>query len=780
MLAISILLTLSFPVALKLNVLAISLPVLVLLPFPDNNSRNESGWDRGLELLPAARVAVKEINNRSDLLPGYEIELIEAPCDACGLSTTQKGLENFVRYSISGTVTKKAIAVIGLVCTTVTANVSPIAGNPEVDLLQISMSTSPVFRNTDKFNRLWRIIPPSTAFVDAVFSLLHRFNSSRISLVYSLKREHYYATTNYLKEIINKMETIQLVLHHPIEENDTEIDSLLIFLQKKTVRIVYVIATVSESARLLCRVANMNMIWPGYLWIFQGRGALEIIQFGACSMNLMTKALESVMFLNFQLDGRSPDDLLVSGKTYSQYRSDYLDEVNSMKKEPFFQQFIMEGHRFADNNKYSNSMYDEVWALALALNTSLPELEYHNFSLKDYQYNMTNITNIIEKHLQNVSFPGAVGDISFNYNHESQVSVYIFQVKNSTEVLIGKYLVKNEALTLYDYSLINFPKDDFDVHYNLLSLWIAIIMYTVIGICFVFTTMTLILMLVQRKKPEVKATSPLLSTLIFVGAYFLCMSSTFIVTQLSFYLNTGYAYEGLCYTNLSFANYGINIILATILMKLVRVYRVFTHFGKTSKALRDYYMVLYIVLIGVLFPCAIFAIFNIVVPFRYKEHVEYLYNIDPPYSYKLITRSCEVGMYFYIWCIVAFMYFFVLLVLIVFFSIRTRKIDKRNFKDTKKTISFVFIAAVVMGTFLSISITFLAFEDPKTAHHISIIMMAINTLTISFSAIVLLISPKVFAPVLTKCMFLNIKSKYDLRHFLCETTRWILKCIGLS
>ena len=103
----------------------------------------------------------------------------------------------------------------------------------------------------------------------------------------------------------------------------------------------------------------------------------------------------------------------------------------------------------------------------------------------------------------------------------------------------------------------------------------------------------------------------------------------------------------LCYTNLSFANYGINIVLATILMKLVRVYRVFTHFGKTSKALRDYYMVLYIVLIGVLFPCAIFAIFNIVVPFRYKEHVEYLYNIDPPYSYKLITRSCEAGMYFY-------------------------------------------------------------------------------------------------------------------------------------
>ena len=46
--------------------------VLYLLnvqPYPDN--RSFAGWDRGFELIPAGRLAIEQINNQSDLLPGY-------------------------------------------------------------------------------------------------------------------------------------------------------------------------------------------------------------------------------------------------------------------------------------------------------------------------------------------------------------------------------------------------------------------------------------------------------------------------------------------------------------------------------------------------------------------------------------------------------------------------------------------------------------------------------------------------------------------------------------
>ena len=103
----------------------VPLPILVLVPYPD--FRPDSGWSRGLELLPAARIAAGEINNRTDILPGYRIELIEASSDACGLSLTPKSISNFANFTFSAS---KAIAVTGLACSTVTAGVSPIAGRP--------------------------------------------------------------------------------------------------------------------------------------------------------------------------------------------------------------------------------------------------------------------------------------------------------------------------------------------------------------------------------------------------------------------------------------------------------------------------------------------------------------------------------------------------------------------------------------------------------------------------------------------------------------------------
>ena len=55
--------------------------------------------------------------------------------------------------------------------------------------------------------------------------------------------------------------------------------------------------------------------------------------------------------------------------------------------------------------------------LALAINSSLPELEAKHLSLEDYEYNNIAITNIIEDDLKSVSFAGAVAEINFDRNN---------------------------------------------------------------------------------------------------------------------------------------------------------------------------------------------------------------------------------------------------------------------------------------------------------------------------------------------------------------------------
>ena len=132
----------------------VPLRILVLVPFP--TSDGSKGWDRGLELLPAARVAVKEINSKTDLLAGYNIQLIERSSDACSEPVISQGIINFIHNALqTESNNTNAIAVLGLACSTVAASVSPIAGKEEVSLLQLAIANSHALRNQSTYPHLW-------------------------------------------------------------------------------------------------------------------------------------------------------------------------------------------------------------------------------------------------------------------------------------------------------------------------------------------------------------------------------------------------------------------------------------------------------------------------------------------------------------------------------------------------------------------------------------------------------------------------------------------------
>ena len=63
--------------------------------------------------------------------------MIEASSDACSVIITVKSLINLSAYTLSTSRPDNAIAVTGLACFTVTAAVSPIAGQSEIDYTNI-------------------------------------------------------------------------------------------------------------------------------------------------------------------------------------------------------------------------------------------------------------------------------------------------------------------------------------------------------------------------------------------------------------------------------------------------------------------------------------------------------------------------------------------------------------------------------------------------------------------------------------------------------------------
>ena len=152
-------------------------------------------------------------------------------------------------------------------------------------------------------------------------------------------------------------------------------------------------------------------------------------------------------------------------------------------------------------------MHDEVWSLALASNSSLPEFEDKHISLQDYEYNNIEITDIIEDHLKNVSFAGTVADNSFTDNCETVTPVAIFHIRNSSMVKIGEYDGLQNNLSLWNILEESIPTDDFVICYNLLNTVYSIyIYYTSTTLLFVFVTL---LMLGLHSTPQVHAVTPI-------------------------------------------------------------------------------------------------------------------------------------------------------------------------------------------------------------------------------------------------------------------------------
>ena len=725
------------------------IPVLVLVPYPD--PRNDSGWDRGLELIPAARVAVKEINNHTNLLPGYKIQLMEASSDACSVIITAKSLINLSTYTLSTSRPDNAIAVTGLGCSTVTAAVSPIAGKSEIDLIQISMSTSPIFRNQNRYRRLWRVLPSSLPYNKAMIALMDHFNWNKVSTIYDEQGVYFQTTAELFREVITKSASNTLVLHLGIDDSDIFINHALDQIANETARIIYVSTTIPQSGILMCKAANRNLIWPGFVWIFRSVLQTDIIETKPCDLEILNKALENVLFLSFPLNNRQPNDVLVSGYSYDQYRKKYFKELEELQKEDYIQQYLSFFKFQPNGSDYSNPMYDEIWALALALNSSLPDLESRNLSLKNYHYNMSEITYIIERHLKNVSFSGAVGEIKFDDNSESLLPVEIYQIRNEYSILIGKY--QNDVLSLWNISEGTFPGDDIDIRYDLFSKPLPIILSVESSICFLFTTITLLLMLCLYKTPEIRATSPLLTILIFIGVYMNIVTSVMILIVQSIVVSS-LAFSILCNVAHRLLEAGLNLIIATVLMKLARISIVFCHFHRSSKIWHDHYLVIVIIAIAYLIPFFINVIFLSLDPLKQSTKETMLYNENPPI--KVISSFCSNEFYF-LWEFLTMSYTIVLLAGLVFFAIKTRKIDRKHFKDTKKTIGFVFTMTLTGSILLPIIKILEITGNINTA---TILLLLTLHLTV-YIPLLFLIAPKVY-PTFYYHICTNVTGFYTL------------------
>ena len=264
--------------------------------------------------------------------------------------------------------------------------------------------------------------------------------------------------------------------------------------------------------------------------------------------------------------------------------------------------------------------------------------------------------------------------------HDSS-KVYVYHNLNSTPRLIGIY--DGTSSTLINIRKAIFTDNDLPIVNRVMILVPYLLPLPILS--FIFNTILLVLYIIFRNEPSIKSTSVSISMLILIGCYILIGYSILLIVSDAYQID-------LCMTLAWLGGNGLSIplILATILVKMLRVYRIFTAHKllKQSTHLSDIALLVYTILI--LSPNIILLILWTAIDpvYRVENFIEH-----PGYVENVII--CHPSDYDLAWFALTFAYIFLLSVAVVVVAIKSRNIRLARFKDTKKVNILIFLLYIV-------------------------------------------------------------------------------------
>ena len=393
----------------------------------------------------------------------------------------------------------------------------------------------------------------------------------------------------------------------------------------------------------------------------------------------MLEAVEGVFLLQYRIQ-TNLNTTLVSGQTYQEY----LMEL----------QHRMKG---AQTNQFANALHDSIWAFALALNNLTSE------ELRCYrpEVDNSNTTASVERYLNVIHFSGALGDISFS-DREVVNHVDIFHIRNGESVYTGNYSPLHENLSIQSQPDF-IPKDDFETNEILLHRAFIVVTYSIVGALMVFTTVVLAFFIYYWNKPSIKASSPILSILIFAGCYVLYFGCLIAGAN---DINPTLA-GSMCLAQVWFNATGLQLIYSALFMRLLRIYRLFFHiFTKPGKIWSDQAMFA-LSFIPVLVTVLLMSIWTGVDPIvtGYTTPVFDMTSNPPRYTRNIFCETKKNKVIVWL-SVVLYGVNGITIFGVVVLATLTRNVHLDSFRDTKTVNAVVFSTASSLFIWLPYTVVF--------------------------------------------------------------------------
>ncbi|XP_077576332.1 gamma-aminobutyric acid type B receptor subunit 1-like isoform X2 [Stigmatopora nigra] len=374
------------------------------------------GWPGGQACMPSAQMALDLVNNRSDILPDYELELIhyDSMCDP-GESTK-------LLYDLLYTEPIKIVLMPG--CSGVSTIVAEAARMWNLIVLSYG-SSSPALSNRQRFPTFFRTHPSATLHNPTRVQLFQKWKWTRIATIQQTT-EVFTSTLDDLEQRVKEAGIEISVRQSFLSDPAVAVKNL----KRQDARIIVGLFYETEARKVFCEVFKEKLYGKKYVWFLIGWYADNWFKIKDpavnCSVDNLTEAVEG--HVTTEIVMLNPETVRgVSNMTSQEFLGSLMSRLGGMNPEETggFQEAPL--------------AYDAVWALALALNKTVAPLKAKGRRLEDFNYNNKDITSEIYRALNTSSFEGVSGQVVFDAQGSRMAMTLIEQLQGGSYKKIGYY-----------------------------------------------------------------------------------------------------------------------------------------------------------------------------------------------------------------------------------------------------------------------------------------------------------------------------------------------------
>ncbi|KTG41069.1 hypothetical protein cypCar_00010070, partial [Cyprinus carpio] len=448
------------------------------------------GWPGGQACLPAAQMALDLVNNRTDILPDYELELIhyDSMCDP--------GEATKLLYDLLYTEPIKIVLMPG--CSSVSTLVAEAARMWNLIVFSYG-SSSPALSNRQRFPTFFRTHPSATLHNPTRVRLFQKWGWTKIATIQQTT-EVFTSTLDDLEERVKEagieISVRQSFLTDPavavknlkqvrgpedprkdVQEGlkgetcpapqmkcftrdilatpalpatrdkkimhglaDTQGTIKKRSVQRQDARIIVGLFYETEARKVFCeasdnyssfsQVFKEKLYGKKYVWFLIGWYADNWFKIKDpainCTVENMTEAVEG--HVTTEIVMLNPETVRGASNLTSQ---EFLAQLMSR----------LGGKNPEETGGFQEAplAYDAVWALALALNRTVAPLRAKGWALEDFNYNNKEITAEIYRALNTSSFEGVSGHVVFDAQGSRMAWTLIEQLQGGSYKKIGYY-----------------------------------------------------------------------------------------------------------------------------------------------------------------------------------------------------------------------------------------------------------------------------------------------------------------------------------------------------